>query len=81
MTNDLTTCTYSLVKARVEASLRENQATRDTMLNIGTELFTAYNHFKECGFKPHEAEMALHHITREILAEAWFNDPGRNNPA
>ena len=80
MTSNLTTCTYSLVKARVEASLRENPTTRETIQNLGIEMLIAYNHIKDCGFKPHEAEMALHHITREILAEAWFNDPDRHNP-
>ena len=65
----------------IEASLRENPETVETINSLGIELLIAYNHFKDCGFKPHEAEMALHHITREVLAEAWFNDSDRNKPS
>ncbi len=67
-------CTPSLVRARLEALLREDPAMVDVTETMSGVLQVAYDHLKASGFSSHHAEMALHQVTRVVLERLWYID-------
>ena len=70
-----TICTSSLVQARVEAALREDPDFLEATELLLLSLDITYSRLRHRGFKPHEAEIALHHITQQVITDFGFADP------